>query len=111
MLRMLLEWAGIPIAVPTELGELEARRVRCCEADSAGPDVLFNVRNGLLHPPKRLEDPEWPEEEELFQAWQLATWYLELALLRALDYKGEYWRRIALGRQSTDVEPVPWATE
>lgn len=111
LLRMLLEWADIPIEVPSELDELDARRRRSCDADAAGPDVVFNVRNGLVHPPRRLEDPEWPEEEEMLQAWQLATWYLELALLRTLGYDGEYWRRIALGRQATDVEPVPWATK
>ncbi len=111
MLRLLLDWAEIPATVPVDMGELENRRQQRCEKVSGGPEVLFNVRNGLVHPPKRLDDPEWPEPEEQFQAWQLATWYLELGLLRTLDYKGEYWSRLQLGRSAYDLEPVPWVKD
>jgi hypothetical protein len=111
MLRLLLEWVGLPVDVPGEMNELEQRRQDRCEKVSGGPEVLFNVRNGLVHPPKRLKDPEWPEPEEVFQAWQLATWYLELGLLRTLEYEGDYWSRLRLGRSAHDVEPVPWSKD
>lgn len=65
----------------------------------------------MVHPPERHENTEWPDGEDLIEAWQLGIWYVELALLRVLEYDGEYWRRIALGRQATDIEPVPWATK
>jgi hypothetical protein len=110
MVRLLLDWAGIPMAVPATMKELEYRREQHCEKVSGGPEVLFNVRNGLVHPPKRLDDPEWPNPEELFHAWQLSTWYLELGLLKTLDYDGDYWSRLRLGRSAHDLEPVPWAT-
>lgn len=109
MLRMFLDWAGIPVAVSADMEELEQRREQRCQNDSAGPEVLFNVRNGLVHPPRRLDDPEWPQPEEQFQAWQLATWYLELGILKALSYNGEYWSRLRLGRSAHDLEPVPWS--
>jgi len=111
MLGLLLNWAEIPIDVPADMSELEHRRQQRCEKVSAGPEVLFNVRNGLVHPPKRLDDPEWPSPEELFQAWQLATWYLELGLLRTFNYHGEYWSRLRLGRSAYDLEPVPWVKD
>jgi hypothetical protein len=111
MLRLLLDWAEIPTAVPADMGELEDRRQQRCEKVSGGPEVLFNLRNGLVHPPKLLDDPEWPEPEEQIQAWQLATWYLELGLLRTLDYNGEYWSRLRLGRSAYDLEPVPWVKD
>lgn len=111
MLRLLLDWAEMPANVPPDMSELEYRRQKRCEKVSGGPEVLFNVRNGLVHPPKRLDDPEWPDPEELFQAWQLATWYLELGLLRAFDYNGEYWSRLRLGRSAYDLEAVPWARD
>jgi hypothetical protein len=111
MLGLLLDWAGIPADVPADMTELEHRRQQRCEKVSAGPEVLFNVRNGLVHPPKRLDDPEWPGTEELFQAWQLATWYLELGLLRTFGYTGEYWSRLRLGRSAYDLEAVPWAKD
>jgi hypothetical protein len=109
MVRLLLDWAGIPAAVPAKMRELEHRREQRCEKFSGGPEVLFNVRNGLVHPPKRLDDLEWPNPEEMFHAWQLATWYLELGILRTLDYDGAYWSRLRLGRSAYDLEPVPWA--
>ncbi|MGH7485499.1 MAG: hypothetical protein ACREMY_07830, partial [bacterium] len=77
--------------------------------DWEGPEVVFNIRNGLIHPPKDLQDPAWPNVDELFEAWQLATWQLQLVLLRVLGYEGDYWSRLRLGRSEMDVEPVPWA--
>jgi len=106
--RLLLKWAGIPTAIPQSLPALEAWRKKSSQPDWEGPEVLFNVRNGMVHPPKRLSDPEWPDGEELFEAWQLGTWYLELVLLRILGYEGEYWSRVRLGRSAFDLEPVPW---
>lgn len=75
----------------------------------AGPELVFNVRNRLVHPPKRVEDPEWPSDEEREEVWQLSTWFLQMAILRLLDYQGEYWSRLRLGRSGMDTEPVPWA--
>ena len=74
-----------------------------------GPEILFNVRNDMVHPPKQLVEPEWPEGDLLFEAWQLGTWYLELALLRIMGYDGQYWSRVRLNRSGADGEPVPWS--
>jgi hypothetical protein len=59
--RLLLHWAGIPVSLPTDFSALAARRGRLgLLPDSGGPELLFNVRNGLVHPPKKLTQPEWP---------------------------------------------------
>jgi hypothetical protein len=71
---------------------------------------LWRVRNSLVHPPKRIEEPEWPHRDELLEAWQLATWYLELAVLRLLGYRGEYVSRLRLEGWVVDIEVVPWST-
>jgi hypothetical protein len=81
--QRLLQWAGIPVE-PRTFPALAARRDRLHETDWAAADVVFNVRNKLVHPPRRLNEPEWPTHDELLEAWQLVTWYLELAILRAL---------------------------
>lgn len=107
-LRLLLQWAGIPIEIPDHFEALNARRARVGRSDWAGPETLFSVRNRLVHPPKRIDNPEWPSSPELIEAWQLTTWYLELALLRLLDYSGDYWCRLRLGRSVHATEPVPW---
>jgi hypothetical protein len=107
--RLLLQWAGIPIELPTQFSALPARRGRLGQPDMAGPELIFDVRNSLVHPPKRIDEPEWPASNELFEAWQLATWYLELAVIRLLGYQGEYGSRLRLGGWVYDTEPVPWS--
>jgi hypothetical protein len=107
--RLLLQWASVPVAIPDHFTALAARRSRISQASWAAPEVLFNVRNALVHPPKRLDEPEWPSSDELVESWQLATWYLELVLLRLLEYDGDYWSRLRLNRSANEVEPVPWA--
>lgn len=109
MLRLLLNWAGIPTDVPPSLPSLGARCRAAGKPHWGGPEILFDIRNAMVHPPKHLEDPEWPDGDDLVEAWQLGTWYLELVLLRAFHYDGEYWSRVRLNRPAADVEPVPWS--
>lgn len=103
-----MKWAGVPTAIPPSLPILDARLRASGQPGWGGPEILFNIRNDMVHPPKRLVEPEWPDGELLFEAWQLGTWYLELVLLRILGYEGEYWSRVRLDRPGADVEPVPW---
>ena len=109
VLRLVLHWAGIPDAIPNHLKALQSRSSRVGQPDWAGPEVLFNIRNALVHPPKRLDNPEWPDPTELVEAWQLATWYLELLVLRILGYDGQYRSSLYLDRWINDLEHVPWA--
>jgi hypothetical protein len=108
--RLLLQWAGIPVELPAQFDALAARRARLGQSDVAGPELIFDVRNNLVHPPKRIDEPEWPDRDQLLEAWQLATWYLELAVVRLLGYEGDYLSRLQLGGWDFDTEPVPWST-
>jgi hypothetical protein len=107
--RLLLQWAQIPAGLPPDSTALEARRQRLGKQSDGGPEMVFAVRNRVVHPPKRLSDPEWPTSGELLEAWQLATRYLELAILRVLGYTGEYVNRLQLHGWAGQTEPVPWA--
>ena len=104
-----LRWAGIPAAIPAHFTALEERKNRLSQPAWEGPGVLFSVRNKLVHPPNRVKDPEWPNGDELYEAWALATSYLELLILRVIGYEGNYLPRLDLPRMVSDVEPVPWA--
>jgi hypothetical protein len=106
--RLLLRWAGVPTTIPDSFDALIARGDER-HRGAGGPEVIWGVRNRLVHAPKRLDSPEWPRQEELREAWQLSSWYLELVVLRVLGYDGKYWSRLRLGRYGADVEPVPWA--
>ena len=108
--RLLLQWAGVPTTIPDGFDALTARRDER-HRGAGGPEVLWGVRNKLVHPPNRLDNPEWPSSEELAECWQLANWFLELVVLRVLGYEDQYWSRLRLGRYGADVEQVPWAAE
>lgn len=108
MLRLLLRACDIPLDVPATFAAL-TKRMRATDKNWAGPEVLINVRNRLVHPPKKIDEVEWPSGQEQLEAWQLGTWYLELVILRQLGYRGEYWSRLELNRWEGNVEPVPWS--
>jgi hypothetical protein len=109
LVRLLLQWAEVPVELPSQFGALAARRGRLGQPEVAGPELIFNVRNSLVHPPKRMEEPEWPDRDELLEAWQLATWYLELVVLRLLGYEGEYLSRLRWGGWDFDTDSLPWS--
>jgi hypothetical protein len=53
---------------------------------------------------------ERPSPAEMRQAWRLGMHYIELVVLRLLDYQGQYLPRLQLtDRWASDTEPVPWA--
>lgn len=110
-LRLLLRWADIPTEIPAELDALDALRKRHSRSDWGGPEVIFILRNSLVHPPANLQDPEWPNPKEMMEAWLLSTWYLELVILRVLGYQGSYSSRIRTSRTPHDLESVPWVSE
>ena len=106
--RVLLRSCGIPTDPPPDLSQLIKRRKAFGQPGWAGPEVVFEIRNKLVHPPSKLDKPTWPDSDCLLEAWQLSTWYLELALLHTLGYKGDYWSRLHFGRDVWSVETVPW---
>jgi hypothetical protein len=102
---------SIPTEVPGHFEALSSRGSRIGQSDWTSPEALFNVRNSLVHPPRKLDEAEWPTSDELVEAWQLATWILELSLLHVLGYDGEYWCRLRLVGSGWDTGAVPWAAE
>lgn len=109
IIRLFLKWAEIPTVVPPTLPHLTKRLGAVGKSELEGPEILFELRNAMVHPPKRLDNIEWPDGEELVDAWLLGSWYLELGILRVLGYDRDYWSRVKLGRPEADVESVPWA--
>jgi hypothetical protein len=71
-------------------------------------ELAINVRNKTFHPPDKIKSVEWPSVDELVEAWLLATWYLELSILRLLEYRGNYTSRLEPLVWSGQTVPVPW---
>ncbi|MFN7956702.1 MAG: hypothetical protein U0704_15750 [Candidatus Eisenbacteria bacterium] len=99
--RALLQWAGIPAAIPAGLTALAAA---CPGHDAAR--ALIDVRNGIAHPEPRYAHLR--SDEVLWDSWRLALELLELAILRLSDYSGKFHSRVEGNRFAADVTSVPW---
>ncbi|MBI3976277.1 MAG: hypothetical protein HY334_07785 [Armatimonadetes bacterium] len=105
-LRLLLELAGVPREIPAALGAL-------CSASPPGqkggawrdgPHAITDLRNGVVHPTRsrrlKLGVPDLP----WLDAASLTLWYVELVLLRLLEYDDAYRSRLTFEKLE-----VPWA--
>jgi hypothetical protein len=109
LLPQLLLSIPIELEIPATLGAL--RQTAADQGWADGPTALFGIRNALLHPTiqnRRSYDTLTPMS--LFEAAQLALWYLEMILLWSAGYSGRYANRLVLsGWRGQEVEHVPWA--
>jgi hypothetical protein len=108
-LRLLLSAAAVSASIPATLPGLRSlaaeRAARKQEAD--GPWCVAEFRNGVVHPPNRLRREHADDADLLAEASELARWYLDLAVLRLLDYRGAYRDRLTPGHPA---RAVPWAS-
>ncbi len=72
---------------------------------SDGPDAIAQLRNHVVHPDRAWEIPPG----SFYEAGQLALWYVEMALLHIVGYKGDYASRLMRPRWVGQTEPVPWS--
>jgi hypothetical protein len=107
--RELFARASVPVGIPPEFEALRALAQSREDVVADGPGVLWSVRHDLIHPPNHAGTPAWPSSDELRESWQLGGWYLELALLWLLGYRGSYGSRLRLDRWAYEIEAVPWA--
>ncbi|MEQ1731270.1 MAG: hypothetical protein ABL982_23110, partial [Vicinamibacterales bacterium] len=110
-IRALLQWANIPLAVPTQLEALERYRAERSTNLVDVADAIASVRNRAVHPPRGSE-AEWPATAVLIDTWRAALEFGELALLKLLGHRGNYGhRRHMTGRWVGDTDVVPWAED
>ena len=107
-LRLLLSQCKIPLIIPAQLIEFQKLAKEHSWAD--GPHAITEMRNSLVHPkPKKRRRVLDAEPIAIFEAWNLANWYLELVLLWLFEYKGSYTNRLKRGCSREEaVELVPW---
>ena len=89
-IRLRLDSLGIPITVPQETIELQQAAKTHKWVD--GPHALSEMRNALVHPD--LERRLQYSNKLLRDVWQLAQWYIELAVLRVCGFSGQYSYRL-----------------
>ena len=103
-LRRLLERIEVGASVP---GDLVA--ITDLWPDADGPEAIRRLRNVIVHP-KDLELLLGGVADVKHDILRLALWYLELAVLYFLDYRGNHLNRTRpLPIFEGGGEPVPWA--
>jgi hypothetical protein len=105
-LSALLAELGIPSAIPSRFPVLSALAQEGGWAD--GPWALNAMRNSLIHPEKR-DSASSATGQATVDAWWLAQWYVELALLHLCDHQGTYANRLDKEAWPSQAEKVPWA--
>lgn len=99
-MRALFEAVGIDTTrVPDLLPELR-------RDGRLGHDAIWNLRTRFTHPRMGSIATDY---RLLSEAWQLATWCLELVLLYWFEYSGPYGSRLEGGRWEGDVDSTPWS--
>jgi hypothetical protein len=109
-LRLLLKWSEIDSEIPPQLKALTAL-AKAYDDITDGPTAIHWVRNRTVHPPKKVRtgQPDWPNHDELVEAWRLSVEYLHLVILRLLGHEGEFASCLHVeGRHVGTMTPVPW---
>lgn len=103
-IRLMLSVLLIPTEIP---GGLSGLRKLGKSKGLEGPEAFTYIRNRLTHPPKQ---GAVSELLPVYEAYCLAQWYVELAILSACGYNGEYGNRTIIRRWVGQVERVPWVS-
>ena len=109
-LESLLGDARLPSTIPNEMSQL-IDFAKDVVGVASGPTVLAHLRSRYIHP---FQDRSSSVVDNAFllaewQAANLALWYVELLLLRLIDYDGKYFRRFGEERYAGQEWDVPWA--
>jgi len=104
-IRLLLSQLNISHLAPdrfTELQELIDNDINIIDA----PDAIVQIRNAIVHSQeekRRKIIAIHPHAKH--EALELSIWYIEMALLRILNYDGKYMNRCSI---ENNEEYVPW---
>jgi hypothetical protein len=108
-IRLLLTSVGIPLDLTAHSPELRRQAKEHNWAD--GAKAITAVRNALIHgnPDGRRKHFADGRSAVLEEAWYLAVYLVELAILRLCNYTGLHASRLDLPQMLGKVRPVPWA--
>lgn len=106
-LRSLLSLNSIPHCIPPSLSSLMAYCSACSIGD--GPEAMTRIRNALVHPSPAKRARLRAHPRAVTEMWTLASWYMDLCMLNACEYRGRYSNRTAdVKWAGEEVELVPW---
>jgi hypothetical protein len=107
-INILLTWAHIPNRIPS--GAIELVKYGKARTFKTGPEVITEIRNSIVHP--HLKNRSKHKEMNLplkHEALNLALEYVELVLLKLINYDGKYHNRFnAHPIHLFKNDAVPW---
>ncbi len=104
-IRLLLSYLNVTTSIPASLKILKSF------PDTVdAPDALVQIRNSIVHTQEvKRKKLKSVDPKIYFEALQLAIWYIELSLLKILQYNDRYYNRtIREGHLIKSIELVPW---
>ena len=101
-IRLLMEPCQIPTGLPPGLKRLKLAAEEQKRNGLDGPEAIARMRSRLVHPSPA-------EELPVADGFQLAAWYVELALLKLFGFNGKYSNRTRGYQRAGSLEPVPWS--
>lgn len=108
-IRLLLSQLGIDYLVPEKFSELQSFIDNDKQIIDA-PDAVVQIRNAIVHSQeekrKKLSSIHYKAKSE---ALNLCIWYIEMSILRILEYNDKYYNRCSKELHRTKAEEiVPW---
>ncbi len=107
-IRLLISQLSIDYTVPKKFTALQSflRSEKLIDA----PEAVVQIRNAIVHSQeeKRIKLNNIDDTAK-YETLQLCIWYIEMSLLKILDFKGIYCNRCSENRsKSSTREYVPW---
>ncbi len=103
-IRNALEELEIPRNIPSWFNNLRLFAERnTCDFPWDAPMVITKIRNDIVHPETRFQ-VTW---QDLIETHRLCLWYIEMILLRKINFQGNYWNRYIVENISPYCA-VPW---
>lgn len=108
-IRLLLSQLNINYEIPPGFTHLQ-NFLDTTDNVADAPEAAVYIRNAIVHSQeekrKKLSQIHYRAK---YEALQLYIWYIEMALLRILDYNGQYYNRCSIEMYSRQTEEfVPW---
>jgi hypothetical protein len=106
-LRIILSYLNIKPEIPKSFSNLSSLVSSRKKSGYDSCDAIVEIRNAIVHSQidkrKKLASID---HKTRFEALELSIWYIELAILRILDYQGVHHNRTF--KDTIQVDKMPW---
>lgn len=105
-IRLLIAQLDVDFTIPKRYGELQ--KYLTSEKLTDAPQAIVQIRNAMVHSQEeKRKKLSQIDINAKYQALQISIWYIEITLLKILNFKNKYFNRC--GDNSSNLyDNVPW---